>query len=364
MDNNYVENTQKIAVLRANGIGDLIVTLPAIDALKETYPEAEIVLFGKKWQADFLTSYRTNIDRVIVLPNSFFLSKEVYIDSYDQEMEVFFTKMKLEKFDIAIHFHGEDVFSNIFLSHLGAKVTVGHQHKKAIALDRMASYFYYQPEVFRYLELVKTVAANTVDIEPAIAVNQDEIDKAKQILKKHNIYTSFIILHPGSTDYRRQWPVSKFAEVAKYYIRKGMRIIITGTSEEETLLDSLNEQIADPSACILRELSLSALAALMILSILVISNDTGPLHLARTVDCRTVGIFWGPNVLNWGPVFREKHGLAISWDLVCPMCSTIPAIPYPFEPKSPECDHYFSFVENITVEEVIGETERVLKQKH
>ncbi|HLR01018.1 MAG TPA: glycosyltransferase family 9 protein [Sphingobacterium sp.] len=361
MDNNYVENTRKVAVLRANGIGDLIVTLPAIDALKETYPEAEIVLFGKEWQAAFLTPYRTHIDRVIVLPKSFFLSKEVYIDSYDQEMEVFFTKMKQEKFDIAIHFHGEDIFSNIFLSHLGAKVTVGHQHKKARALDRMASYFYYQPEVFRYLELVKTVAANTVNIEPKISINQDEIDTAKQILKKYNIHTPFIILHPGSSDYRRQWPVSKFAEVAKYYIRKGMDIVITGTSEEETLLESLNEQIDDPLACILRELDLSVLAALMTLSILFISNDTGPLHLARAVNCRTVGVFWGPNILNWGPLFREQHGLAISWRLVCPMCGTIPATPYPFEPKSPECSHFFSFVENITVEEVIGEAERVLK---
>lgn len=359
MTNKYVTQTKKIGILRANGVGDFLITLPAIDALRKTYPEAELVLFGRRWHFDFLSDNRTSIDRVIVLPESFFLSKEIFIYSYDDKMGVFFEDMKRERFDIAIHFHGQDIFSNIFLNQMGAKVTVGHEQKGAPPLDRSLSYFYYQSEIFRYLELVQLVGAEPHVLEPEIILFDQDKQEARRILDDNNIRSPFVILHPGSADQRRQWPLSKFAEVGEYYVAKGLYVILSGTIEEEFMLDGLLEMINSKNTRILNSLSLSSLAAVMSFSTLVISNDTGPLHLARAVGCKTVGIFWAPNILNWGPLYRKNHGMAISWELACPKCGVVPNDPYPFEPKTGSCEHLFSFVNDIPADEVIREAERL-----
>ena len=65
-----VPDIRKIAVLRANGLGDFIFALPALEALRVAYPEAEIVLLGKKWHANFLANRPGPVDRVIVVPVS------------------------------------------------------------------------------------------------------------------------------------------------------------------------------------------------------------------------------------------------------------------------------------------------------
>ena len=63
-----MKNIKKIAILRANALGDFLVTLPAIDAIRAAYPNAEIVLLGKPWHKEFLIKGRCVIDRVIVVP--------------------------------------------------------------------------------------------------------------------------------------------------------------------------------------------------------------------------------------------------------------------------------------------------------
>jgi len=64
-----VSGVHKIAVLRANALGDFIFTLPALEALRTMYPHAEIVLLAKEWHAAFLAQRPSPIDRVIVIPN-------------------------------------------------------------------------------------------------------------------------------------------------------------------------------------------------------------------------------------------------------------------------------------------------------
>lgn len=358
-----IENVKKIGVLRANGIGDFIVSLPAIDALRHSYPDAEIVLFGKQWHADFLIKGRSSVDRVIVLPPSFFKAKEEYVDHYGKEMECFFEKMKAEQFDMALHFHAEDIFSNIFLNALEARVTVGHQKEGAPSLNKTAPYFYYQNEVFRYLELVRMVGAMSQNIQPKIRVLEEEKKVALQIREELSLCSPFIILHTGATDFRRQWPLEKFAELGRCFLEKGFSLFLSGSPDEAGILMELKNQLNSSEVCIKSDLPLGHWAALSQEAELLISNDTGPLHLARAAGCPTVGIFWGPNVVNWAPVYREKDGLAISWELHCPQCGTLPIDPYPFEPKTSFCTHQSSFVSIVSVEEVIKECIRILERK-
>jgi len=63
-----VPDTRKIAVLRPGALGDFVFTLPALDALHDTYPDAEIVLLGRAWHAEFLRRRPGPVHRVVVIP--------------------------------------------------------------------------------------------------------------------------------------------------------------------------------------------------------------------------------------------------------------------------------------------------------
>ncbi|MGE5223226.1 MAG: glycosyltransferase family 9 protein, partial [Omnitrophica WOR_2 bacterium] len=64
----FEREIQKIAVLRANNLGDFVLTLPALQALRRTFPQAEIVLLGQEWHSGFLKDRPAPVDRVVVVP--------------------------------------------------------------------------------------------------------------------------------------------------------------------------------------------------------------------------------------------------------------------------------------------------------
>src|SRR5690554_1331687 len=109
---NFIPNVKKIAILRANALGDFVFVLPALQALKETYKEAEIVYLGKAWHKEFLAGRPGPIDRVITIPKCNGLPRE--FDKVENETEVksFFQQMQEESFDIAFQMHGGGKHSN------------------------------------------------------------------------------------------------------------------------------------------------------------------------------------------------------------------------------------------------------------
>ncbi|MBA2625069.1 MAG: glycosyltransferase family 9 protein, partial [Acidimicrobiia bacterium] len=93
-------------------------------------------------------------------------------------------------------------------------------------------------------------------------------------------------------------------------------------------------------------LSVGGLAALYERCAVVVSNDTGPLHLAGAVGAAAVGIFWCGNLLNYGPVDRSRHRPLVSWRQRCPGCGRT---------MLEGCDDATPFVADITVPEVAAE---------
>jgi len=361
MNQPLIENVYKIAVLRANGLGDFIVTLPAIAALRAAYPHAEIVLLGGPWHADFLRGGRTPVDRVVVVPICRGIREEDGMVPQADELEGFFRSMRLERFDIAIHFQGRGIAANAFISQLGARITAGHTCPEAASADYAIPYHYYQNEVIRYLELVARIGAPVVTLESRISLLAADIAEAQGMCSLFELDRPYVVLHQGALDVRRQWPAEKFSALGDELARKGFAVPFTGNEADD---DAIAEIIAgmrmqsDAHAC--NHLSLGGLAAILAGSVLVIYNDTGPLHLARAVGAKTVGIYWAPNLINWGPVTLRDHRPVISWTMQCPLCGTVPNSPYPFEPKMPSCDHCVSFVNDITVSEVMLQAEALL----
>ena len=99
-----VNQVKKIGVLRANALGDFIVILPALYAIRSTYPEAEIVLLGKPWHKEFLLPGRTPVNRVIIVPIKKGIRNENNRTENEQEICAFIKLMQQEQFDIVLNF--------------------------------------------------------------------------------------------------------------------------------------------------------------------------------------------------------------------------------------------------------------------
>src|SRR4051794_29570492 len=100
MNSLKVKDVKKIAVLRAGALGDFIVTLPALQAIRAAYYDAEIILLGKPWHKKFLLKNRTPVDRVIVVPVKKGVRDEWHEVEEAGSTEAFFEQVKQEQFDI------------------------------------------------------------------------------------------------------------------------------------------------------------------------------------------------------------------------------------------------------------------------
>lgn len=357
---NKIEGLKKIAILRANALGDFIVTLPAIQALRNTYPGAEIILLGKPWHKDFLKKGRSPVDRVIVVPIMQGIREEKGKMPDPSEIADFFTSLKKEKLDAAVHFQGQGISANPFLKKTLAIITAGLASPDVEKPDRYVPFYYYQNEVTRYLEVASLLGAVPTNLEPEINILPEDMAEAEKLIYSLKTNDPIIVIHPGSVDRRRMWLCERFSAVANNLAEAGFAVIFTGSQPETVLISEIQANMQQPSFNAAGKLSLGGLAGLFAKTKIVISVDTGPLHLARAAGAKTVGLYWAPNLINWGPLTRKKHFPVISWCMECPHCGTIPNDPFPFLPTKSNCDHNFSFIKDITVSQVLNAIKTLL----
>ncbi|MGR6316803.1 glycosyltransferase family 9 protein [Micromonospora soli] len=355
-----VPEVARIAVLRANALGDFIFILPALEALRAAYPDAEIVLLGAPWHAKLWRDRPGPVDRVLVIPPAPGIRDPVP-DEPPADLAGFLAAARAERFDLALQLHGGGANSNPIVAALGARVTAGLRAEDAPPLDRWLRYVYYQHEVIRYLEAVALVGAPATTITPALPVIDADRVEARKVLGEPT--GRRVALHPGATDTRRRWPPERFGEVARALAGDGYEVLVTGTPAEQETVAEVVAAAGVPVRPQVGTLSLGGLAACFEGCSVVISNDTGPLHLAAAVGAPTVGVYWVGNLINGASPLRARHRPIASWTTHCPVCGVdcTPGI-YPHRPGSGDCPHRDSFVADVPVIEVVEAARELLAE--
>jgi len=330
-------------VLRANALGDLVVALPALDALRAAYPSAEVTLLGRGHHAALLGDGRGPVDRVIALPDGAVGDEGAADPGLDRD--ALLAHLATCRFDLALQLHGGGRNSNRFVGALRARISAGSRTPDAPPLDRWVSYEPWQSEVARYLDVVALVGAPPVGVEPHLPVCESDRATLRRELPGLDA-DRYVVVHPGATDPRRRWPVASFGAVLRALAAADARrrFVVTGTATEAELTAGVAAAAPD-RALVADRLTLPALLALVDGAELVISNDTGPLHLAIAAGQRTVGLFWIGNLINAGPFSRRRHRALVSWQLACPVCGADASVR--------RCPHDPSFIAGIPVADVV-----------
>lgn len=367
---------RKIAVLRPNAVGDFAFALPALHALERAYPDAELVLLGLPWHADFLRERPGPVDRVVVVPPLAGVGLAPDADDAGARRR-FVEAMRSEGFDIACQMYGGGRYSNPLVAAFGARLTVGARAAGAPPLDRWVPYTEPANRRLALLEVAALAGAAQVALAQELRLTAADRQAAAAVLSRLRAPAAsgtrpaardpqaadaapataasaapLVLLQPGSGDPRRCWPAASFAAVGDALADMGARIAVNGTDDEAPLVRRVVRAMRAPAIDLSGKLDLGGLCGLIERAACIVSNDTGPLHLALAIGTPCVGIFWLTNLIDGAPLRPSLLRAALSLRQDCPVCG-LPNL-------RRRCSHEASFVADVPVEQVIRMAQEVL----
>ena len=299
---------RKLAVFRGLYLGDLVAATGALRALRHGYPEAEITLISLPW-ATALAPHLPHVDRLLPYPGAPGLDG----GKSDEDLEKFLARMRAERFDLAVNMHGRGPTSTRLVASFEARRTAGFMGADIIDAPPLDVEVPWDAEIHesrKLLLLAKEAgglpAGAHGGAEPELRVRVEDDRRARALLLPGR---PLALVHPGASVSEKRWPEDAFGQVAKGLLRRGYAVAVTGGSKEKELTRRV-AGFAPGTLDLGGRTDLSTLVALVARASVVISNDTGPAHLAYASKTPSVTLF-GPStdVDCWGPLDRGRHAV-------------------------------------------------------
>lgn len=298
----FLNKAKNILAVRNDRFGEFLLNIPAFRALKARYPQSRLVVVVNPDVCELAQCIEA-VDEVIAWRNK--KHRLSGILKFAQELN----KRKL---DLCVIFNPSKEFNIVsFLARIPVKV--GYNRKWGFLLTHKIEdkkYLGQKHEVEYNLELVNLIGADTQHRTLSLKIDESMIDT---LLKDYGLegISDLIALHPYTSDPIKQWPIDRFRELAqKISIELNNKVVIVGGKEElvksEENFGNLDKRIINLTG----KTTLVQLAALLKKCKLLISCDSGPVHLACSVGTPVIALFRndipGKSAKRWGP-WGEGH---------------------------------------------------------
>ena len=296
----------KIAVRGTNWVGDAVMQIPALQELRRVFPDAHITLYTRSWtkgifeDADFIDE---------ILP-------------FEKQDSVFKqAKLWREKnFDLAV------LFTNSFESALVAKfgkaqTRIGYATEgRGFLLTKsvpVPAWKNSRHEIFYYLNLIaeaqKSIFGSTTvhenDPQFDLKVSDKGKNNAREFLRENGVDLSkkIVALCPGSTNSRaKRWQTESYAklnDLLRQHINA--QVILIGAKDESDVSEKVTAESKIKPILLTGKTTLAELVAVLSICDLLVSNDTGPAHIAAALGTKTFVIFGPTNPLTTHPIGAE-----------------------------------------------------------
>jgi ADP-heptose:LPS heptosyltransferase len=304
------EAPRKVALMRASRIGDFICATPAFRALRAALPQAEMTLIALPFVRK-LVERSPHLDRFTAFPG-FPGIAEQFFDA--RRAIAFFQQMQAEQFDLAVQMHGSGIYANPFTLMLGARVTVGFVRPGDAArrLDAALPMPQEGHEVQRVLALTTFLGAPAQGTATEFPLWPEDHTTAEALLA--GVAPPLIGLHPAARDAPKRWAPEQFAAVGAELLRRhGGTVIVIGGPEERSLAETVARAVAGAAPAGRRSLNLSGQTSLSVLGgviarlAVLVTNDSGPAHIAYALGTPAVTIFSATDPATWGPPTGGPH---------------------------------------------------------
>jgi ADP-heptose:LPS heptosyltransferase len=293
-----------VAVLRALKIGDLFCAIPALRAIRGALPQARIVLIGLPWARGFVQRFSHLVDGFREFPGWPGLPE---IAPRIDRVPDFLHGIQQEQFDLAIQLHGSGAIVNQFIALLGARATAGFQPARSEwpKSDLFIPWPEQGLEIRRLLTLTDHLDFPAAGEHLEFPLNEADLAAGRELLDPDA--GEYACIHPGASAAERRWPVERFAVVAQALAARGLRIVLTGAAEAQSLTRSVAAALAAPAIDLAGKTDLGATAAIVSGARLIVCNDTGVSHIAAAVGTPSVVISTGCNPSRWAPLDTARH---------------------------------------------------------
>ncbi|MBI3323195.1 MAG: lipopolysaccharide heptosyltransferase II [Candidatus Omnitrophica bacterium] len=337
----------RILIIRTDRIGDVVLSTPVIRALRAAFPHAYLGMMVRPENRE-LVEGNPDLDAVILY------------DKQGAEKGIagnlrFARRLRERRFDTAVVLHSTNRV--ILVSWLaGIRRRVGYARRMGWLLTHRLPYVKREGqrhELEYNLHLLRLIGVEAGERELFVPTRAQQQSRVEQLLRQQGLEAGapLVVLHPGASCPSKRWPAERFAQVGDRLAARGAATVavLTGAGEEEHGRAVLR-QMRQPAIDLTGAFGLGETASLLKRARLLVSNDSGPVHLACAVGTPVVSIFgrWGGGLspTRWGPTGRDS--VTLHHDIGCRPC------------LAHRCTIGFKCLEAVTVEEVVAAADHLM----
>jgi len=289
-----VFDPRNILVIDFGQLGDVVLSLPALGAIRKKFPRARITVAVGKPGAEVIALSGFADDTLVV--------DRVALRDGFKPLSIFrvfkiVKEVRTKKFDFVIDLHS--LSETNLLGFLSGAPKRLYSRRPGRSLDYLANFKPAPPVetdhrqrhlIDRYLDVVRPLGLESVERVPTLKTRAVDAVGFERILMKARADSGvpLVGLFPGAGHPSRRWPLEQFASLADFLIRNdGVRVLIFVGPEERDFMKEIRQQFP-PSVVILDQLTIPQLAAAQARLAAFVSNDTGPMHIASAVGTPVV----------------------------------------------------------------------------
>ncbi|OLD68191.1 MAG: hypothetical protein AUI33_09835 [Ignavibacteria bacterium 13_1_40CM_2_61_4] len=348
-----MRSLSKILLIRFSSMGDVILASPLIRTLRAAYPEAQIDFLAKKEYAELLR-FSPHLSSILELRSS---------DS--EELKTLKGRIRLKRYDAIIDLHNS-LRSRYLRYFSGARYVrvVDKRLLKRFLLVKFKWNLYGDPAPVaeRYLETVRKFGIRDDGGGLEIFIPEEIVQSVRALLGRYKLerHSTVLAMAPTARHFTKRWLPERFIEFGAQFAKEtGAKILVLGNKEEAGLCSDIAQMInartgSNSAESLAGRVTLLETASVLDHCTLVLSNDTGIMHLAAARGKKVVAIF-GSTVREFGFFpFRTSSVVMEKAGLPCRPCSHIG------RPRCPK--GHFRCMKDIQVGEVLAAAKTLLAQ--
>jgi len=335
---------RRILIARLDRIGDVVLSTPAIKAVREAYPASHIAFMVRPYARDIVAG-NPFLDEVI---------------TYDKRMGLwgtlkFIRFLRRRRFDLALVLHPTSR-TNLLAYLARIPKRIGFDKKMGFMLTRRIPHtkqFGLKHEIDYTLDLVRHIGIESPSRDLHVPISSKNEERVDKLFARYNVAKSdkVIAINPGASCHSKRWHPERFANVADGLARKHKaKIVLVAGGEDRGITKRIASLMKGPCINLAGATTVADMASILRRARLFISNDSGPVHIACAVGTPVIAIFGrsdrGLSPTRWGP--SNPGDVVLHKDVGCVVC------------LAHNCKLGFKCLEAITVDDVLAAANKIL----
>jgi lipopolysaccharide heptosyltransferase I len=299
---------KKILLIKPSSLGDVVMALPALSALGRSFPHTQISWLIRPEFAPLIEGH-PHLDEIILFDRKS-LAKAWRSPEAFRGLVSLVAALRQRQFDAVLDLQG--LFRSASLSWLS-----GCRQRFGPFWRELAHFFYttaipprleWIHVVDYYLKLAEAMGATDRRVEFVLPEKPAATDNARKLLARHHLDPDrYAVIIPGSAQVSKCWPAERFSALAdRVAAQHGLAVAATGSKSESAVIEKIRASAKYPIANLASQTSLPELVEVLRGAKLVVSNDTGPGHIAAALGRPLVMLFSWSNPLRVGPYGRPQ----------------------------------------------------------